>query len=163
MKRQFLLALSGVLVCGSIAVAQQRGTFTPIFELPQPAMKSVETATNDVNWLLSFRFVDSVDGSELVWYRVAGRESKANRLVKVMVYANGRIIDVRTEMTLKDVPGVVTAAVSRGFPAFEAKSAEVVGKSMKAPLYYRFEGTLDGTPCAIVARLDGTKVIKEGS
>jgi hypothetical protein len=158
MQRNFLAAMCVVLMTGSTAFAQRRGEIVAVVDLPAAVQTSADKATDDVDWLVSFKFAEPDQN----WYRIAGREAKQNRLVKIMVFENGEVLDVRTEMPMEDVPAVVRAATKRRFPGFTPQTAEAVGKTMRSTIYYRFEGILDGVATAIIARPDGTKVLQEG-
>lgn len=159
MKRVILLAACVASMSASMAMAAGRGELVALSQLPPAVFGSVRNAAQDVKWIVSFRF--PADATMGVWYRVAGRDEKQNRLIKVMVQENGEIIDVRTEIPFTEVPAVVNTGVRNHFGQFQPKSVEAVGKTSKSTVYYRFEGELDGVQCAILARHDGARVVKE--
>lgn len=152
------------LMLASLASAGDRGELVGVGQLPEVVLSSVTNAASDVKWLVSFRFrgsgpytnaVESDKGGDETWYRVAGRDQKQNRLVKVMVQANGKIIDVRTEVPTDEVPRAAMLALNNRFPNFTPKSAEAVGLTSKSTTYYLLGGELDGAVRNIGVSPDG--------
>jgi hypothetical protein len=164
MTRYMLKAGIVTLMLASLASAGDRGELVGVGQLPEVVLSSATNAASDVKWLVSFRFhgsgpytnaIESDKGADDTWYRVAGRDLKQNRLVKVMVQANGRIIDVRTEMPADEVPRAAILAVASRFPNFTPKSVEAVGLTSKSTTYYILGGELDGAVRSIGVSPDG--------
>jgi hypothetical protein len=155
-----LVAALIIALCGSsLALGQQRGELIPVVHLPPEVRSAADKAADDVKWLVSFKFAQP---EQKTWYRIAGRDAQKSRLVMVMVFEGGEILDVRTETPMEEVPAAVNAAVKKAFPSFTPKKAEAVGKTMKSTIYYRFEGDINGTKSVLISRTDGTKVLQEG-
>jgi hypothetical protein len=158
--REFVLLglfFVNAVIGGQSAMAAQ-GELTPVANLPQVVSSALDEAVPDMKWIIAFKF--PADSSGKAWYRVAGRADKG--LVKVMVYADGAVIDVREVINAGEVPVVVSNALQSARPRFEAKQIEAVGRQINKVVYYRFEGKSDdGTDKVVLVSANGRKVIDE--
>jgi hypothetical protein len=160
MWRNFLTAGYVVLISGSLALAGGGRQFVAVSQLPPAVLNAANKASNDVEWLGAFKCVEFFRGADTTWYGLSGAPRTQKRLVRTMVLESGEVIEVRFSIPLEELPEVATSALKRQLPAFKAQSAEAVGKSMKATIYYLLDGELNGSKCTVSVTANGSLVKK---
>jgi uncharacterized protein YuzE len=114
---------SAVLIrsVGSVAAEKE----VALANVPDVVKKAASEVVPDAKW--SGAYQDTEDGQ--VIYELEGEDAQ-ERDVTVDVTASGKVTAVEMEMVLADVPQVVTAAVSKRLPKFQATAAYAIRRGM---------------------------------
>lgn len=159
--RRFALAL---LVCAAatLARADDRNLIS-INTVPANVRQAAGQIVPGAQWFLAFEGKLGDQG----YYQLAGSD-QSNRRVFLQVFADGRVLDLRTTIPLDQAPQAVAQALAREKPDFTASELQyVVGyrpDNGERIDYYRFVGkTGQGGEIAMVVGTDGQKVFQESS
>jgi uncharacterized protein (TIGR03067 family) len=155
-----ILALTVVTIGLVVQTAFGRAEPIGLKEVPAAVMESARMAASGTQiWLFAFRG-QATDGKPA--YRLVGKNQKGE-VVAFTAREDGTVIDVRTEVALRNVPQVVQDALSASYHGFKPEHVMAVGANDREILGYRYEGkTSDGKAQAIVVSADGRSVVIEG-
>lgn len=106
----------------------------PIDKLPAAVKKAIDAAVPKAKWTTAGKSEED----KKVSYEIEGEDAKG-RYVWVEVTAEGKVVEVQTEVPLKDAPKVVADALTKQFPRFKVETTyevQVDGKVAR----YDFEG-----------------------
>jgi hypothetical protein len=145
------------LLAAAPAVAQQPED-VGISQVPGVVMSGAGKAAPSMEWLFAFKYKILGDNKE--GYELVGKDL-AKRNVVLMIFADGKVVDIRTEIQADEVPKVVSDALKANKPDFTPKVYKAVGTKENETLYYRFEGELPGgKKTVMIVRTDGKKVLE---
>lgn len=90
----------------------------PLAKVPEVVRKAADKAVEGAKWEAAYKVQE--DGE--TFFELAGKDSKSREVI-VTVTPQGEVDEVVTEIALKDIPEVVTAAVKEKYPRFKVKLA----------------------------------------
>jgi hypothetical protein len=123
--------------------------------VPSVVTDAVKRAAPEVKWLVAHR---SAEEGRRTWFRLAGRDAQA-RFIESIVYEDGGVLAVVTEVTPADVPKAALDALKTSFPDFVARKFAAYGKEAHTVDHYRVEGERpQDKNTVLLVRPDGSKV-----
>jgi hypothetical protein len=153
-----VLTLGFVLTWAAPAAAEQ-GQSMGISRVPQEIRDVADSVTSGANWLIAFKF----ERQAKPFYRLIGKDIGTHNL-QADVTVDGHLIDVRTFVTLAEVPEAARTALNTRQPQFEPKDGSLniaaVGPNDQEIAYYRITGAMPGKKEAMFnVSPDGTRVV----
>jgi hypothetical protein len=139
---------------GTRVLAGEKEEDVALEKLPAVVRKAADKEIAKAKWLAATKLLEEGD----VMYELDGKDAKG-REVTVQVTADGQVVEVETEITMKEIPKVVTEALKKKLPGFKASLIHSVNEDGKI-VSYSFEGkrSKDKQEVDVTVEADGTSV-----
>ena len=136
--------------------AHVQGEDIKLTQLPDVVRKAADKAVPKAKWESASK--ETEDNKEF-WYEIEGTDTKG-RYIHISVYADGKIDELSTEIQPKDVPKVVSTALTTKFPRFKASAIYEVRNAQIKLDRFDFTGQRPKDKMEIVISVspDGKKV-----
>ncbi len=141
----------GMLLVVVVGGVQADYTLVGLSDVPAVVRQAADQDAPDVKWVFG---VKDANG----WYKLVGRDSTKHH-VEFLTSPEGKDSCVRTEISVDEVPPVVSAALKAKMPDFEPKKIQACGLDAKTIASYRFQGEeYQGGNAGVYVSVSGKKV-----
>jgi hypothetical protein len=143
------LMLGMLLVVGGVQAGEN--TLVGLRDVPDVVRQAADQDAPDVKWVFGVK-----DGNG--WYKLVGKDS-TKHLVEFFTSPEGKDSYVHIEVSVDEVPPVVSAALKAKMPDFEPKKVQACGLDAKTITSYRFQGEeFQGGNAGVYVSVSGKKV-----
>ena len=156
-----MVSIAGLAFLGFLIVparSDEEHQKVDLGSLPAAAKEAADTAVPGAKWEKASK---ETEKGETV-YEIEGDDAQG-RDVAVEVTADGKVLQVETEIAMSEVPGVVTDALKAKLPKFKPEEVKSIAKEGKV-VSYEFEGDDEkGKEIEVDVDADGQTVkVEEG-
>jgi uncharacterized membrane protein YkoI len=156
-----VVSIAGLALLGFLIVparSDEEHQKVDLGSLPAAAKEAADQAVPGAKWEKASK---ETEKGETV-YEIEGDDAQG-RDVEVEVTADGKVLQVETEIAMSEVPGVVTDALKAKLPKFKPEEVKSIAKEGKV-VSYEFEGDDEkGKEIEVYVDADGKTVkVEEG-